>query len=253
MPKGNDAVQIAVLDTETTGLSREDQLIELGAVRLHLSPDTGALLGEPLRFHALREPSCPINPGAQRVHGLTLKHLKGQQIPAEAFGQFMDGVDAVIGHNASFDRRFVSQLFPWTLDLSWYCSQRGISWDLYGHTSKKLDYLLTRHGITLGGHRALSDAEALSQLLISMSPKGKPYISELLSRKPMRAYTPGTAAPPARAPTTITISMDDIDRVARKEKTKRWRLPQLTLRYRIILWLIALYIALDVMFRMIQP
>ena len=60
-----------VLDVETTGLSREDELIEFGGVLFSFSRLSGRVLSELDRYQGMREPGRPIHPGAARAHGLT--------------------------------------------------------------------------------------------------------------------------------------------------------------------------------------
>lgn len=84
---------LAVLDTETTGLRGE--VIELAIVN-------GA--GETL-FDARMKPSCPIEPGAQAVHGITAADLADLPSIAHYWPALREILNAhrVVIYNRSFD------------------------------------------------------------------------------------------------------------------------------------------------------
>ena len=94
-----------VLDTETTGLNAKlgDRVVEIGCVEI-----LGRRIGEQ-QFHAYVNPEREIDPGASRVHGLTLEDLKDKPKFAEIAREFLDfirGAELVI-HNAGFDVEFL--------------------------------------------------------------------------------------------------------------------------------------------------
>jgi DNA polymerase III alpha subunit (gram-positive type) len=59
----------AVIDSETTGFSRRDQVIDLAGVKV----EGGKIVD---RFQAYIIPTVKIRPDAQKVHGLTIEFLK---------------------------------------------------------------------------------------------------------------------------------------------------------------------------------
>ena len=59
-----------VLDSETTGLGAPVDFVEVGVV----SSPPGNLF-----FDSLIHPSCPVEPGASRVHGHTAESLEGER------------------------------------------------------------------------------------------------------------------------------------------------------------------------------
>lgn len=99
-----DAVPLAVLDVETTGLSAHggDRVCEIAIVRVE--PD-----GSERLVHSLVDPERPISPGASAVNGLTDAILAG----APRFAAIADAVAgalhgaALVAHNVPFDRSFL--------------------------------------------------------------------------------------------------------------------------------------------------
>ena len=155
-----------VVDTETTGLSRDDEVIELGAILFAFSRYSGRVLKELDRYHGFREPARPISWGAARKHGLTVDKLVGFDLDYTRLAHLFYQAQLVIAHNASFDFRFVSGLVPNARETPWHCSMRGCSWKKWGFPSAKLDDLLEACEIErVREHRALDDAEALLTLL----------------------------------------------------------------------------------------
>jgi DNA polymerase III subunit epsilon len=121
------------LDTETTGLNRSDEIIEISIIDNE---------GQPL-FESLIKPSQPIPPDASRIHGIYDKDVEGArtwpavwpQIRSMLFGRL------VIIYNEEFDVRMMRQSharynLPWkekfnTFDLmKLYAEFRG-EWDSY--------------------------------------------------------------------------------------------------------------------------
>src|SRR3712207_5801028 len=87
----------SVLDSETTGLGNPTDFVEVGVVSSR---------GEPL-FDSLIKPSCPVQPGASRVHGHTAQSLAGQRCFSEVYPDLLEVLWAkrVVVYNASYDRR----------------------------------------------------------------------------------------------------------------------------------------------------
>ncbi|NLG99843.1 MAG: 3'-5' exonuclease [Chloroflexi bacterium] len=121
------------LDTETTGLSRTDEIIEISIV-----DDDGSVL-----FESLVRPSQPIPPDSTRVHGITNSEVANAspwpavwpQVRSVLFGRL------VVIYNEEFDLRMMQQSharyrLPWkdrfnTFDLmKLYAEFRG-EWDSY--------------------------------------------------------------------------------------------------------------------------
>ena len=97
--------RVVVVDTETTGVSRIDQIIEIAAVEVIGNKITGK------NFHAYIRPTCRIHPMASRVHGFKndSEVLREAKDICEVFPEFVDFVAEcpIVCHNAAFDMRFL--------------------------------------------------------------------------------------------------------------------------------------------------
>ena len=104
---------ICVVDVETTGLDPDtDRIISVAAIRVDLSGlPPGRFKGETLT--ALVNPQHRIHPEASKVNGFRNKDLKGKPLfadEAEEIREFI-GTRKVVGHNVSFDKRFLNAEF----------------------------------------------------------------------------------------------------------------------------------------------
>lgn len=88
-----------VLDTETTGLEKTDQVISFAAVKIENREITD-------RMSFWCKPTCRIHPDAERVHGISLRMLDGH-LPfrdhIDDLEKFFAGADRIVAHNAPFD------------------------------------------------------------------------------------------------------------------------------------------------------
>ena len=99
-----------VLDTETTGFSRDDRIIEIACIELdHFKPTHN-------NFHSYLNPEREIQKKAFEVHGITTEFLQDKpkflEISNNLF-EFLKGAELVI-HNAKFDLRFLNDEFERT-------------------------------------------------------------------------------------------------------------------------------------------
>lgn len=93
-----------ILDTETTGLGREAEVIEVALINTR---------GDEL-LHRLALPQDGIPRSASRVHGLTIGALKqlgagGWQEVHDELTPALDAAALVLVYNAAFDRRLLQQ------------------------------------------------------------------------------------------------------------------------------------------------
>lgn len=102
---------ILVFDTETTGLSKNDEVIQLGYV---IYRQDGSIH---TTHERIWQTNTPSNHFAQRVHGISDKHVRESKYQAQSeFQLFKKLVYAVhqakgkvVAHNAEFDRRLLHQ------------------------------------------------------------------------------------------------------------------------------------------------
>jgi len=182
----------AIIDTETTGLSGNDELIEIGIVLFMFNKSKGNKIKVLEEYCGLREPICPIHPGARAVHGLTEEDLLGERLDEKRISEMFNTSQMLIAHNASFDRRYVAKLFPEVISKYWYCTMNGIAWRAKGFFSNSLKHLLQTHEIKIErSHRALDDAKGILDILSRVDiTTGRHYLSELLKSNPLSRYEP---------------------------------------------------------------
>lgn len=148
-----------ILDTETTGGAKTDQVIQLSIIDMQ---------GRAL-FDSLLRPTCEIHPMAAQVHGITKSRLRGAPtLPdmATEVKQAMTG-RTIIAYNVSFDRRLILQTFAtfsldatWLEESDWQCAMRAYAEHLGVKNAPKLDG---------GDHSALGDCLATLKLIRSMA------------------------------------------------------------------------------------
>ncbi|MBA3793926.1 MAG: 3'-5' exonuclease [Rubrobacter sp.] len=151
-----------VLDSETTGLGTPIDFVEIGVVSCR---------GETL-FDSLIKPSCPVDPGASRVHGHTARSLMGQRRFVEVYPDLLDALWAkrVVVYNAPYDRRvweaavgrlgaraaLAGKLPPWECAMRAFAAYVGERSKRGGHKNQKL---------VGGDHTAIGDARATLRLI----------------------------------------------------------------------------------------
>lgn len=168
------------VDTETTGLSKQDKIVEIAALEF----DENFVL---LRmFHEYVDPGIPVGTST-RFHGLTDEFLIGRKkfdAIAEDFVELIAGA-TVLAHSMSFDSKFIDrELFASGFEpMSSYadslvCTLKLAQRTYYGRAS--LDNLAIRFGIDTSArkehHGALIDTEILSQVYLHLI--GKPELAD---------------------------------------------------------------------------
>lgn len=156
------------IDTETTGLSARSghRIIELAAVEAI----DGCLTGKVL--HTYLDPGRDIDPGAQRVHGITAASLVGKPKfidIVDRFVTFVEGANCLM-HNATFDRGFIDAELARAgqgrrlSDLGEITCTLKIARQRFPGHSASLDALISRAGLSIRRqkHSAVEDATLLA-------------------------------------------------------------------------------------------
>jgi DNA polymerase III epsilon subunit family exonuclease len=103
MASMHDLSNYIVFDLETTGLSRYDEIIEVGALKVQGGEVKNT-------FVTLVRPRCPIQPAASMVNGITDSMVRNAPYIEEVLPDFFGfaGELLVVGHNIkTFDLPFI--------------------------------------------------------------------------------------------------------------------------------------------------
>ena len=162
-----------VLDTETTGLGRQDEIVQIGIVDKKGNPVMNELI----------KPTIPIPPGASRVHGIYDHDVE----EAANFGDIYTELSKllagqiVIAYNMTFDRRMMQQSgdkygLP-EIRMSQHCAmrqyaqyrgQRRKGWR--GYKWHRLGNAVAQEGLqVVDAHSALGDARMTWALIQKMA------------------------------------------------------------------------------------
>ena len=158
------APQWVVIDTETTGLSDSDRIVEIAAIAV--DPET---MQDVEHFVTLLQPDQDT--GALSVHGISNDMVADQPRfadIAQEFAQFLHG-RVLVAHNLNFDRGFLQREFEDAgidIDLgSGFCTWRQGTFMTLAKSCEAM-------GIHLeGAHRAEADAHATTQLLSKLEQR----------------------------------------------------------------------------------
>jgi DNA polymerase-3 subunit epsilon len=162
----NTAVNVLVVDTETTGLDFAiNEVIEVGAILLEVDQETGQLGAVLGSYGGLEEPKVPISPENSAIHGITNDMVKGQQFDEGQFKDLCSQASLFVAHNAAFDKPFLLRRFPWLEKTIWACTFRELPWIQESYSGRKLEYLLSDCGYFHAAHRAVEDCNALVHIL----------------------------------------------------------------------------------------
>ena len=166
---------VLILDTETTGMGKGAEVIEVAVVNTR---------GETLLDTLVKPQSSRMNPHAQRVHGITSQMLSSAPSWAEVLPELSELADrrTVLAWNAPFDRGMLAQTSHiWGLDhptwlfvcaMRLYAKGRGIK-------NRGLQKVLVDEGLTHlhaehKSHRALGDVVFVLEVLRALTTKGSP-------------------------------------------------------------------------------
>jgi DNA polymerase-3 subunit epsilon len=171
----------SILDTETTGLDhKSDEIIEI-AIRKWIYHKKDHYLVKPIEEYAeLNEPiRNEISEVITQLTGITKDDVKGKKIDWSIVSKMISESDFILAHNAAFDRPMIEAVKE-VSDISaskfWACSFKQVDWASKGFISSKQELLSIFHGFHYSGHRALTDIDALANLLMQGD-----YLKEILS------------------------------------------------------------------------
>lgn len=166
---------ICIVDTETQGIDhKKDQAIEVAAVKYSIAH---ACVIE--SFSCLLEAESNA---AEAINHIPAGVLKFGYPANHAWKRLEDiaaGSDAILAHNAAFDRRFIPETV--LSSIPWICTLNGVVWPKPGD-ARNLIAIALAHGLgVVDPHRALADCMLLARLLTRSAELGVD-VSAMLQR-----------------------------------------------------------------------
>jgi len=177
-----------VLDTETTGTSTEDRIVEIGCVELQDRMPTGKT------FHVYINPTIEVPKEAVKIHGLTYDFLKTKPVFKRIVNKFLAfiGEAPLVAHNASFDVRMINAELA-RLDLP-PLSNEIIDTLVLARQARpgrknSLDALIKEYGIRTERelHGALLDSQILADIYVELLG-GRQHMMELVAVDTKKEY-----------------------------------------------------------------
>jgi DNA polymerase-3 subunit epsilon len=145
----------------------------------------------------LNDPGVPITDEIRKITGITPEDVANHSLDIPVIETMLAGVDMVIAHNASFDRKVLERKIPAFRDVRWACSQQDVPWkDVFHAPAEKLEVLAMYLGdVFYGAHRAMIDCIAGVHVLANvMDDDGKSafeYLEESCYEESIRIWAVG--------------------------------------------------------------
>lgn len=150
---------ICVLDTETTGLdASKGKVLEVAAV-LYNIPSRSILSQASMLCYAEENPAYEVN----RIELDALKSIEaGLQVSGLGMiREMLVHCDAIIAHNAEFDKRWLETLIDFqqlSMNKKWICTRNDVVWPIRKGIPLNLIHICADLGVPIiNTHRALSD------------------------------------------------------------------------------------------------
>lgn len=156
---------IAIIDTETTGLdAKKNLIIEIGLIVLNVKTNSIMQMASTL-IKADRNEAEYIN--CIPVNALQAVNQQNEIFTINTIDTLIKNSDAIVAHNAKFDKSFLKLYPPLSLTIQeklWICSKENIHWGKLG--SLKLKDIAEYMGVPVfNAHRALGDCIMLANCL----------------------------------------------------------------------------------------
>lgn len=153
-----------VLDTETTGLSSYyDEIIEIGILKVRDNKIVD-------RYSQLIKPDYEIDPFITSLTGITNDMVKDMPVIDSVMSDVLSfiGGDVIIGHNTSFDIRFLNAGFNIELENK-YMDTMQFAKKLFPELNHhRLSDLTSYLGLSNNEHRSIADCIATKELYDSI-------------------------------------------------------------------------------------
>lgn len=153
-----------VLDTETTGLSAYyDEIIEIGILKIRNNEIVD-------RYSQLIKPESPIDSFITSLTGITNEMVEGMPTINDVKNETLTfiGEDIIVGHNTSFDMRFLSEGFKQPVN-NYYMDTMQFARKVYPELKHhRLSDLVEYLGLHNNEHRAIAGCIATKELYDSI-------------------------------------------------------------------------------------
>lgn len=161
-----------VIDAETTGLSAYyDDIIEIGVLKVR----DNVVIDQ---YSQLIQPRCSIDPFITELTGITNDMVSGMPSIADVKDSVLSfiGEDVLLGHNTSFDIRFLNEGFRQPLINNYMDTMQFARKVFPGLKHYRLSDLTEYLGLPNNEHRSIADCIATKELYdaikATMSEKG---------------------------------------------------------------------------------
>jgi DNA polymerase-3 subunit epsilon len=155
---------LLILDTETTALSPEQgQCIEVGAILFQVA-ERAVLAQVSFLLPATSNPAVHVN----GIDAAITRLPQPWQAGLQCFEAMLAAADALLAHNAAFDRQWFGNGPLPAVAKPWICSMEDIRWPAERHlrASPSVRDLALAYGVPVwAAHRALTDCIYLAQVL----------------------------------------------------------------------------------------
>jgi DNA polymerase-3 subunit epsilon len=177
-------IQVAFLDTETTGLDYYTcELIEIFIRVVNVNKETGEIYNTVKTYHSYNDPEFPIPEDMTRINGITNKMVEGIKVDWTHVIVLLEQSNFVVSHNVAFDRGFVEKYIPETMTQVWVCSKDFIDWRKQEEMkTSSQENILVQLGYFYDAHSAKTDTDALIMMMRnqSFSNPEKTYMKMML-------------------------------------------------------------------------
>jgi DNA polymerase-3 subunit epsilon len=175
---------VLFLDTETTGLGSQAEIVEIAVV-----DGAGTTI-----LHRLVRPSSRIPSEVTEIHGIDDAMVADAPAWPAVFAEFarlLPRYTSIVVYNAPFDRRIINQVnqrhgLP-PLELDWHCAMRQFA--AYAGRRHTLERAARSLGVPIGPtHRALDDTRICRGLVNAMAASAheQARLPEFLTRRGRR-------------------------------------------------------------------
>lgn len=172
---------ICIVDVETNGLNPQAHtIIELAIKKVAVNIENGDLLEVLEEYESFNDPGVELDKNIIQITGITDDQLIGQSIDWIKVNEIFSTTDFILSHNARFDRSFIDKFSNQSPLKIWSCSINHIDWLKHGFVGKSQEMLAVYHGFFYETHRAMSDVNALINLL-SLKNQEHNYFFEILN------------------------------------------------------------------------